>query len=112
MRVVRGVFDGEVDENDPDIRAAATDLHAEFARIEGALASQPWLTGDQLSAADILGHSAIEFFLHLIARDVFKPLDLGFDDMASRYPALSAWRERTTKIPGYDNAYPPHWRSP
>jgi len=110
LRIVHAVFEGQVDDSADGIRAAATGLHAEFAWIEAALEKQRWLAGDDLSAADVLAHSDVEFFLRIAVRDVLKPLDLGFDDIASRYPALSVWRERTTHMTGYEKAYPPHWR--
>jgi glutathione S-transferase len=111
LRIVGAVFEGSVEACASDIREAATGIHAELALIEAALENQPWLSGEELSAADILAHSDIEFFLRIAGRDALKPLGLGFDTMASRYPMLSAWRERTIHIPGYDKAYPPHWRT-
>jgi glutathione S-transferase len=110
-RIVGAVFDGAVDARQDEIRAAAAKLHDELARLDQPLSGRSWLAGNQLTGADILAHSALGFFLRIAARDDLAPLDLGFDDLTARYPSLCAWRERMTTIPGYDKAYPPHWRT-
>ena len=109
-RIVNAAFDGMVDEREDDIRSAAADLHTELSRIEALVEREPWLGGDGVSAADIVAHSDLEFFLRIAGRDEIKRLGLGFEDIASRYPSVSAWRDRTTRIEGYEKAYPPHWR--
>jgi glutathione S-transferase len=110
-RIVGAVFDGAVDARQDEIRAAAAKLHDELARLDQPLSGRSWLAGNQLTGADILAHSALGFYLRIAARDDLAPLDLGFDDFTARYPSLCAWRERMTTIPGYDKAYPPHWRT-
>ena len=37
-------------------------------------------------------------------------LDLGIAPFRSHYPALAAWQVRMEELPGYDQAYPPHWK--
>ena len=111
LQIVDVAFSGEIGAKADEIRSAATGLHAEFARIDSTLVNQPWFGGDELSAADVLSHTDFEFFLRIVGRDMFKTLGLGFDEIDARYPALSAWRKQMTQIPGYDEAYPPHWRS-
>jgi glutathione S-transferase len=108
-RIVLPVFNGVVDACQEEIELAAEDIHAELSRIERSLKEEPWLGVSGVSAADIVGHSDLEFFLRIAGRDELKRLSLGFGDIASRYPAISAWRDRTTRIEGYERAYPPHW---
>lgn len=110
-RIVNAAFGGTVEDCEDQIRLAAANLHSELSRVETSVERHPWLGGDGVSAADIVAHSDLEFFLRVSSRDEIKRLGLGFDDFASRYPAISAWRDRTTRIEGYERAYPPHWRS-
>ncbi len=110
-RIIAPIFGGVLDEFADHIQAAAASLHSELARIEHSVEENPWLGGDSISAADIIGHSDLEFFLRIVGRDEVKRLKLGYDDMEYRYPSITAWRDRMTRIEGYDKAYPPHWRT-
>ncbi|MEM7121690.1 MAG: glutathione S-transferase family protein [Pseudomonadota bacterium] len=109
-RIIGPAFARAIDDHADDMRAAAGDLHAEFARFEAVLGERPWLAGETVSAADIVAHTYGAFFLRIAARDTLRHLDLGFDTLGDRYPNVDAWRLRTTELPGYDAAYPPHWR--
>lgn len=109
-RIIGPAFARAIDEHAGDMRAAAGDLHAEFARFESVLGDHPWLAGETVSAADIVAHTYVVLFLRIAARDTLRHLDLGFDALRERYPNVDAWRLRTTELPGYDDAYPPHWR--
>ncbi len=108
-RIVDAAFAGTVAECEDRIRPAAANLHAELSRLETAVERYPWLAGEDVSAADLVAHTDLEFFLRIAHRDEIARLGLGVDDLATRYPAISAWRDRTTRIEGYERAYPPHW---
>lgn len=110
-RIIKPIFGEMIDEFADDIQMAASNLHSELSRIEESVEENLWLGGDSVSAADIIGHSDLEFLLRIVGRDEVKRLKLGYDDMASRYPSITAWRDRMTRIEGYDRAYPPHWRT-
>ncbi len=110
-RIIAPIFDGVLDAFEDDIKGAAASLHSELSRIEESVDGNLWLGGDSISAADIIGHSDLEFLLRIVGRDEVKRLKLGYDDMEYRYPSITAWRDRMTRIDGYDKAYPPHWRT-
>jgi len=110
FRVVDAVFGGRVDERTDEVKAAASALREEFADLDGRLERMSWLAGDRVSAADLVAHSGMEFFLRIAARDVLAPLKLGFTNVGQTWPTLGRWRDRMTTIRGYDTAYPPHWR--
>ena len=109
-RIIAPVFGGALDAFEDDIQVAAANLHSELSRIEESVEGNIWLGGDSVSAADIIGHSDLEFLLRIVGRDEVKRLKLGYDDMAYRYPSIAALRDRMTRIEGSDRAYPPHWR--
>jgi maleylpyruvate isomerase len=43
-------------------------------------------------------------------RDGAEVLNLKVAPLDKHYPNLAAWVRRIVAIPGYDSAYPPHWR--
>lgn len=110
-RIIAPVLGGLLDASEDDIRVAAASLHSEFSRLEESVEGSLWLAGDNISAADIIGHSDLEFLLRIVGRDEVKRLKIGYDDMEYRYPSITAWGDRMTRIEGYDKAYPPHWRT-
>ena len=109
-RIILPVFAGTVGVQADDMRAAAEGLRGEWTKLETALAATPWLAGEAVSAADLLIHSDIGFLLRLAGRDEVATLDLGLEPTPATYPAITAWRERTRGLKGYERAYPPHWR--
>lgn len=84
-------------------------LHSELARLDQKLQNEVWLAGT-LSAADLTVYPHCRFLLRLAGRPEAASLDLGLDDFAERYPALSTWMHRVEALPVYEKAYPPHWR--
>ncbi|MCV0371129.1 glutathione S-transferase family protein [Filomicrobium sp.] len=85
-------------------------LHTEFKRLNELLQKSQWLTGNSLSAADLTVYPHCKFLLRLAARPAAVPLNLGLSDFADLYPDLTTWMQRFEALPGYDKAYPPHWR--
>ena len=111
LGVILPIFIGSAPEKATDVRAAAAGAHSELAVLEAALENgDAWLAGGRVSAADIAVYPYIEGLLRAAGKDAAAPLDLGLLPFAERYPALAAWRGRVAMLPGYDEAYPPHWR--
>lgn len=109
-RVTGPLFFGGASEKEAEIRAAATTVGNELAHLEAAVAKSPWLAGAAISAADLVVFPWIPLLLRAAGKEAAKPLNLGFLPLATRYPHLAAWVKRIEAIPGYDRAYPPHWR--
>lgn len=85
-------------------------LHSELAWADGRLRENEWLAGAAVSAADLTVYPHCKFLLHLAAKPEAAALELGLSEFSHRYPALAAWMERVEALPGYEKAYPPHWR--
>jgi glutathione S-transferase len=109
-KVVGPLFFGSAAEKEPEIRAAATTLYNELARLEAIVAQSPWLAGAAISAADIVVFPWIQSLLRAAAKEAAKPLNLAFLPFDERYPHLAAWVKRIEAIPGYERTYPPHWK--
>lgn len=110
-RLVVPIFEKTVHQCADDMRSAAVLLHNEWSGLEKALSTNACVVGDSISAADIVIFTYLAFLLRIVGREIVTPLDLGFHPMATRYPSISAWCRRIEKIKGYDNAFPPHWRT-
>ncbi len=66
--------------------------------------------GEAMSAVDVVFMPSVQGILRVSKNDSAIPLDLGFQNFNDLYPNIAGWLKRMETIPGYDNAYPPHWR--
>jgi len=69
-----------------------------------------WLVDGRLSAADVILYPVIAALLRAAAKPAAAALDLQLLPFEARYPRLAEWCARVEALPGYDEAYPPHWR--
>jgi glutathione S-transferase len=109
-KVVGPLFFGSAAEKGAEIRATATTIYSELARLDAIVAQSPWLAGAAISAADIVVFPWIQMLLRAAAKEAAKPLNLEFLPFDVRYPRLAAWVKRIESLPGYERTYPPHWR--
>ncbi len=108
--VVRPIYRNEVEDKRQAIEEQMPLVHAELSLLEATLAKQPWLVGNQLSAADLLIFPYFMSLMRAATRPAAASLPLGMLPLTETYPALAAWVARVEAIPGYDKTYPPHWR--
>jgi glutathione S-transferase len=108
--VIRPVFRNKVEGNERAIRDAVQAAHKELADLDVKLLGQRWLCGDRVSAADLVLIPTLQRLLRAAAKDNAASLDLGLLPLQEPYPQLAAWVERAEALPGYERAYPPHWR--
>jgi len=110
-RVILPIFTGQLVGNEDNVKTAAVEVNAELQRLDDGLKDQSWLAGtNNISAADIAVYPFIAALERAAGKEIAKPLNLGFCELGRRYPNLKAWCQRICKQPGYDKAYPPHWR--
>ncbi len=108
--VVRPLIRGQAGANGAAIKAAAVDAHQELQWVDDLLRDAPYLAGDAPTAADISCMPIVQSLARSGRREDALQLGLGFDDFSGRYPSITAWLARIEALPGYDKAYPPHWR--
>lgn len=106
----RPIFSGKIEGKTDIITNAAKDLHGEFKTIETNLEKRDWLTGNQISAADLTLLPFVEGMLRANAKPVAQQLNLGFLPFEDSYPAISAWRQRIHNLDRYGETVPLHWR--
>jgi len=108
--VSRPIFRGRATEMAADITKAIQPVREELNAFENRLDSHPYLVGETLSAADVVVYPALMQLLRAATRDGARAFDLKVAPLERHYPNLAAWAQRIGAIPGYDSAYPPHWR--
>lgn len=106
----RPLFRGKAEEFAEKIAENAAVVRAELAPLEAHLADEAWLASDSISAADLIVYPIVMQLLRAAARDDAAPLDLGVYPLGELFPALGRWCQRIEGLPGYDDAYPPHWK--
>lgn len=109
----RPVFRGRGVEALDEVAAESEKAHGELALYEAMLNGRLFLAGEAISAADLAVFPALAQFRRAAMRaegDAAVFTALGIEPLAERYPALAEWAARIEALPGYDAAYPPHWR--
>jgi glutathione S-transferase len=107
---VRPVFRGTFVEKRQEIVDALPKLREELKGLEGELASSDWLGGDAISAADIFVLPALKALERAWSKPEVDVLDHTVWPLPIPFPRLAAWVKRMESLPGYDAAFPPHWR--
>jgi glutathione S-transferase len=78
-----------------DVVAALEELKNTLERMEKALASGPWLIGDEFTLADIVVMPTID-----------RLVDLGLSaDWPTRFPRVSDWYVRLQRRPAFRKTY-------
>ncbi len=112
INIIRPIFFDDVSDNMDAIEKAARYVHAEFQTIEPQLNTNNYLAGDTISAADIVVFPMVQALLRALSLPVAKSFELDLLPFEKKYPNITRWIERITKIPGYENTCPPNWIEP
>ena len=75
------------------------------------MSESSYLVGERLTAADIVFLPMLQYLLRASEKQQVSADDFDFLPLESGYSNIAAWLQRVEKMPGYNNAYPPHWRS-
>jgi glutathione S-transferase len=108
--VTRPIFRGKAEEQADAVRAAADTLRPELKALDRRLGDTPYLAGAGLSAADIALYPPLMQLMRAAGRDEAVALGLELAPLRDTFSAIARWCERIEAIPGYERAYPPHWR--
>lgn len=107
--VTRPIFRGRATEMRDQIDTAIVQVRDVLDELEADLAGASYLVGETLSAADLAVYPAIMQLMRGATREGAEALDLKVEPLAEHYPGIAAWAGRVEAMPGYDQAYPPHW---
>jgi glutathione S-transferase len=85
-------------------------ISTEIKKIDSLLGKTSYMAGNKISAADIYAYPAIAFLEKMLILPATKYLDIDFYPIPDKLPNLSDWMCEVEKMPGFETAYPPHWR--
>lgn len=108
--LARPLFRGKAAENADQITKDAATVRDELALLEHRLTATDWLCGAAVSAADVMVFPIVMQMARATAKPEAAPLDLRLSPLGDHFPHLAAWQTRVEALPGYDDAYPPHWK--
>jgi glutathione S-transferase len=108
--ISRPLFRGKGDELAEQIIDAAKSVRYELELLEARVKNDPWLVGENLSAADLVTYPLLMQLTRATAREEASSLDLAIHPISEHYPQLHEWTNRIEALQGFENAYPPHWK--
>lgn len=91
------------------VEASAAIVVKELDTLETRLASEPYLAGAALSAADVHLYPFLPTLERALAKPEAADYETGLARLDQRFPALARWMRRIEDMPGFDRTIPPHW---
>lgn len=110
VEIVRPLLRGYAKDDPEAMRTSAARVYDALGWMDRALSIAPYLAGDDITAADIVSLPNIQMLRRVGVRPEAIEMELGLENLEVRLPAVGAWLSRMEAMPGYDAAYPPHWR--
>lgn len=93
----------EINENFAKVRA-------EFATVESWLNGNDFMAGSIPTAVEVILYPHLAMIARIGPTIKVPGITPNIPDYATDFPALAAWMKRVEALPGFDAAYPPHWR--
>ncbi|WP_262693592.1 glutathione S-transferase family protein [Kordiimonas aquimaris] len=107
---VRPVFTGAYEGKESEINESFATIRAEITTANQWLGDNDFIVGNTPTAADITLYPALAMLARVGSAIDVPGITPNLPDYTSELPALVAWMKRIEALPGYDAAYPPHWR--
>lgn len=111
LGIVHPIFFDDVTDNIDSIEKSAGYVKAEFNILERTLKKSEYLTGNKITAADIILFPLVKALLRAMELEAANNIDLVFKKLNEYYPNIGQWIMRIESIPGYANTYPPNWKN-
>ena len=108
--ISRPLFRNKVAEFEDQIDSAAAKVHDELVVLNERLSASEWLAGAKVSAADLIVFPVLMQLTRAAGQENAAALDLAITPLDAHYPMLAAWQARMKTLPGFETAYPPHWK--
>ena len=109
--ISRPLFRNKVAEFKEQIADAAAKLHDELVLLSERLSASKCLAGTKASAADRIVFPVLMQLNRAAGQENAAALGLAITPLDTNYPMLAAWQARMKAPPGFESAYPPHWKS-
>jgi len=85
-------------------------IYEELEKIENWLQTNPYFSGETLSASDLYFYPVIAFLERVSSKVETKTLELGFLPLNENFPKIKKWMQQIESISGFDKTIPPHWK--
>ncbi len=99
-------FAGKEDEINENFAKA----RAEIATVTGWLGGNDFMAGDAPTAIEAILYPPLAMIARVGPAINVPGITPNIPDYATEFPALAAWMKRVEALPGFDAAYPSHWR--
>ena len=99
-------FAGKEDE----INQGFADVRTEIATVTGWLDGNDFMAGDTPTAVEVILYPHLAMIARVGPAINVPGITPNIPDYATEFPALAAWMKRVEALPGFEAAYPPHWR--
>ncbi len=99
-------FDGKEDE----INKNFAKVSDEIKTVSGWLDGNDFMAGDAPSAVDLMLYPHLAMIARIGPTIQLPGITPNIPNYAEDFPELAAWMKRIEALPGFDAAYPPHWR--
>lgn len=106
----RPIFTQTFAGREDEINQHFADARAEIATVDGWLNGNDFMAGDAPSAVDAMLYPALAMIARIGPSLKVPGITPNIPDYTTDFPALAAWMKRVEALPGFDDAYPPHWR--
>lgn len=107
---VRPMFTQTFAGKEDEINEHFANIREEIATVTGWLAGNDFMAGGTPSAVDATLYPPLAMLQRLAPKMKAPGIEANVPDYAKDFPALAAWMKRIEALPGFDDAYPPHWR--
>jgi len=111
MAIVGPVYFEQITQQMSEIEQAMPRVYSEFKTIDTRLADHDYLSGDNISTADIMFFPVVMSLHRALTLEAGMALKLDFLPFSEHYPNIGHWVKRIEALPGYEKTYPPHWRT-
>jgi glutathione S-transferase len=89
---------------------AAAPLLEQLENFNQRLEKNPWLAGDQISAADVNIYPFFPTLERALKEPEAAPLQDALGGFASNYPGITRWRNAIEDLRGHDRTTPEYWK--
>jgi len=108
--ITRPIFQGRFTDDPAEVRELSVSAHTAFSWAEEILSTSPYLSGNDISAVDIVLIPYVQGFLRAAGMPSAKLLGDAFLPIEAAFPNIATWLARFKGLPEYARSYPPHWR--
>jgi len=106
----RPIFNQAFVGKEEEINQHFADAAAEIATVTSWLDGNDFMVGDKPSAVEAMLYPSLAMIARIGPTLKVPGINPNIPDYATDFPALDAWMKRVEALPGFDAAYPPHWR--